>query len=150
MNDHLVEILPNLWLSGYKYALNPSFLKDKNIKLIINCTNTVKFIKDMDHIKKVRIPVDDNLQQDQIQLLTTYLDKTSILIENYYKHLQPILVHCYAGKQRSATIIAAYIMKMTKLDTKEIIALIQSKKSNAFKPSINFIQSLNDYHNTIK
>ena len=145
MNTEVVEILPNLWLSGHKYAKNKGFLRSKNIKLIINCSTNIDFVDGLDDIKKIRIPVNDSLQEKDIQLLTKYLPKTSLLIEKYFNNLDPVLVHCYAGKQRSATVITSFIMKQTNLDIKMLIALIQMKKSNAFRPCINFMQSLKDY-----
>jgi protein-tyrosine phosphatase len=141
MNNDIVEILPNLWLSSRKYALNKKFLKKKNIKLIINCTKTIDFI-DLKNISKVRVNINDSLKDEDIDKLTDLLPKIIEIIEKFYLNLNPILVHCYAGKQRSATIIAGFIMKTTSLSIKQCIAFIQSKKKNAFRPGINFLKSL--------
>ena len=149
MDELIVEILPNLWLSGYKYACKKSFLEEKGIRLIINCSTNIEFAKDIPNIKKIRIPVNDSLQENDIDLLTIYLPKTTLILAKYFKNMEPVIVHCYAGKQRSATVIAAFLMSITKLEPRTIIALIQSKKRNAFRPCINFSKSLNEYYKTI-
>ena len=40
-----------------------------------------------------------------------YLDKGSDLINSTIDRNEGVLVHCFAGKQRSATLIAAFLMK---------------------------------------
>ena len=136
-----MEIIPNIWIGNYKDALNKEFLIKNNIKYIINCTNTILFT-DIKDIIKIRIPVNDSLKEIDIDLLSKYIPKTNDILKKCFYNLDPILVHCYAGKQRSATIIASFLMKNTNLDKLKIIALIQSKKSDCFKPSINFNKCL--------
>ena len=48
-------ILPNLYLGNETSSLNTNFLKENNIKLIINCTKDLEFNKDYKCIK-IRIP----------------------------------------------------------------------------------------------
>jgi protein-tyrosine phosphatase len=147
-NSDIVEILPNLWLSSYKYAINEDFLENKKIKVILNCSKNIKFVNNK-NITKIRIPVNDSLQLIDIELLYSKLDIITNIIDKYITKFIPVLIHCYAGKQRSATVIAAYIMKITGRPYQEVIALIRSKKSNAFKPEINFIDSLKKYENDL-
>ena len=145
-NSDVVEIIPNLWLSNYKKALDKQFLIQKKINIIINCSKDIKFINSS-KFKKIRIPVDDNLKDDQIELLYNYFDTTSKIIFEGFKQQKGILVHCYAGKQRSASVIAAFLMNFLNIDWREGIALIQSKKPSSFRPGINFASALQKYAN---
>ena len=148
MNNNIVEILPNLWLSSQKYALDTKFIKSKNIKVVINCTKNIEFV-DLPNIRKVRVAVDDSLKQQDINKLYSFLPDVLEIIDKHMEKQDPILIHCFAGKQRSATVIAAYLMKHTKITCMESVVFIQSKKDNAFRPGINFKNALDLYYQDI-
>ena len=50
-----------------------------------------------------------------------------------------VLVHCRAGMQRSATVVALYLMKKYKMNFESTKNLIRGKRCVAFYPVINFI-----------
>ena len=77
---------------------------------------------------------------DEINKLYNYLDKESDLIYKHLQNNQSILVHCYAGKQRSASIIVAFLMKYARMSLNDSIMSIRTKRLTAFNPSINFIK----------
>ena len=56
-----------------------------------------------------------------------------------------MIVHCYAGKQRSASVIAAFLINFLNIDWRKSVALIQSKKPSSFRPGINFAHALQKY-----
>ena len=60
-----------------------------------------------------------------------------------------IFVHCYAGKQRSATIVCAYIMKYLNLSYKCSIELMKSKRIVVFTPLPNFDDALRLFEDKI-
>jgi len=66
------EIITGLWLGNYKCALDKSFLKAKDISVIINCTPNKPFITEMendDDIETYRIPVNDSLLERDFILM---------------------------------------------------------------------------------
>ena len=66
------------------------------------------------------------------------------------KHMdknKTILIHCRAGAQRSATVMASLFMYRYKLTKWRAIQLIRSHRLVAFLPMPNFIQSLDIYEN---
>jgi protein-tyrosine phosphatase len=54
----------------------------------------------------------------------------------------PVLVHCAAGMQRSAAIVAMYIIATSGYKVENAIQYIQSKRPIAFTPSPNFLKSI--------
>lgn len=141
------EIIPGLWLSDKNISLNKQFFKDNKIDIVINCSKDLQFI-DLD-IEKVRLKIHDNLQDDEIINMYHNLDYITKYIYDNLLLCKNILVHCYAGKQRSATVIIAYLLRYSKLDLNKCIELLKYKKENVFTPSINFIDALKLYNKDI-
>lgn len=141
------EIISNIWISDYKIALDKEFLKRYNIGVVINCTKDLPFTNL--EIKKYRLAVNDSLQeQDKIDMLNAFPEMLKV-IELAYITLTPILIYCRVGVQRSPTLIAAFILKLTKCNFEEAVRFIQSKRDIAFRPSINFSKSLLDFKKTL-
>jgi len=137
------EILPNLWLGNINIARNSIFFTKNNIKIVFNCSKDINFFSN--YTENIRIPIDDNLKKTEIKKMYDYLDKAADLINTKLSNNEGVLVHCYAGKQRSATIIAAFLMKYGKLKSLDAIQSIKSKRLIAFTPLINFKQALFKY-----
>lgn len=142
---NVCEILPNLWLGNIKIAQTLIFFTDHKIKCVINCSKDIPFYNEK--CKNVRVSVHDNLEKKEINRLYDYFDTCSDFIHRHLSDNKPILVHCYAGKQRSASIILAYLMKYAKISLYDGVSLIQSKRFQAFTPGINFLSSLEKYEN---
>ena len=144
------EILPGLWISGQESAYNIPFLKAKKISCIINCTETMPFLEGYKEITvKIRVPVRDNLQKDEIKKLYSLLNVT---INKIYTLLPKhnILIHCQAGRQRSGTVIAAYLMKFGNLSKTEAIAILRSKRPCVCFPQVNFGPALEKFESDLK
>jgi protein-tyrosine phosphatase len=138
------EIIPGLWLGDKNSSHNTDFLTEKKIKCIINCSVDLPFINDSSIIKK-RIPVNDDLSFEANKTILKYLNKCLEFIHENILNNKNILVHCYAGKQRSATIILCYLIKYAKINKNIGVELIKSKREEAFTPGINFEYSINLY-----
>lgn len=138
------EILPGLWIGDAEAAENLRFLKNKNITCIINCTDNIPFVEDSQIVHKIRLSVKDNLERTEItklyKLLNTTVNQIYSLLPNHR-----ILIHCKAGRQRSATIIVAYLMKFGNLSKKEAIEILQSKRLTCFRPGVNFEPALDRF-----
>lgn len=127
-NRDVDQIIPGLWLGNYKCALDKSFLKSKGISIIINCTPNKPFITEMENVDNMdietyRIPVNDSLLERDILLMQDYFKIIiPLLLKKYITEKRAILIHCQAGKQRSA-IVTAVLLKI--LHDKEYISLIK-------------------------
>lgn len=144
--QHANEIFPNLWLGDVEAAMDKTFLKDKGITCVINCTVTIPF-NDLNQVKhRFRIPVKDNMQIDQIYLMYTLLDEAVKIIVDHIGTEQ-ILVHCHAGRQRSVSIILAFLMKCGCMTLHDALETLKSKRIVAGYPQLNFEKALSEYQN---
>ena len=142
------KIINNIYLGNYNDSLNNQFIKD--FSLIINCSKDLPFNDNINNnTKKIRISINDDLSNKSNIELYNYLNYITNIIHNYTINKQKIFIYCYAGKQRSPSVIAAYLIKYYNFSIYEAINYIKQKKNNTFKPKINFYNSLNNFHNNI-
>jgi len=137
----MTEILPGLWIGDRNDALNTKWLKQNKITAIINCTKSTPFptaYTDLTHI--LRVPIQDNLESEEINKMQKYLYPVSLKIAEWLPD-HNILVHCYAGRQRSASIILAYLIKYGELTLELAIEYLRSKKIDVCLPKFNFYNS---------
>lgn len=141
------EILPGLWLGNRQAALDDHFLRDKSIKAVFNCTKDIPFSPILK--KQYRVPVDDNLQDDEIRNLELWSFELVYKIAHEYRLARSegggILVHCAAGMQRSAASVAMYLIASHNMKTEQAIGYIQSKRPIAFRPSANFDKAIRGF-----
>ena len=145
------EIIPGIWLGNKRAALNDKWLIEKNITVVFNATKDVPFSTKVK--KQYRIPVDDNLQPEEIRNMTLWSHE---IIYNLLKEMNTgatVLVHCAAGMQRSAAIVAMFLIVKRGYSWNQAITYIQNIRSIAFRPSANFEESIiafdNSYHQEI-
>ena len=144
------KILNNIWIGDKKSAFNKKFLKDNNIKLIINVTTVVDFIDD-NNITKYRIPIFDQNKSEYHDIMISHFDEVYELIEEYVKNNKGILIHCVSGSQRSPTLLVLYLMKKNKIKSKKAKKIIRKKRRIAlflcrnFQPVINHFDKLFDH-----
>jgi protein-tyrosine phosphatase len=124
------EILPGLWLGNMYAAKNINFLKQNNIKNIINVTKVIPNYFVNSDIKYVRIPIRDKEICDKN--LINIFNISGKYIYKKLKNKENILVHCKWGHQRSACIVAAFIIKYLKIDILDTLKFIKYKRKCTF------------------
>jgi hypothetical protein len=139
------EIIPNLWLGNRKAALDQEWLQSHNIKCVFNCTKDIAFFPTIQ--RQYRVPIDDNLQPQEIRNLELWSFELVKKLYNEYKTDQPILVHCAAGMQRSAASVAMLLIVLMNFTPQQAIDYVKSKRSIAFNPFVNFRQSIEGFYN---
>ena len=145
------EILPGIWLGNKKASENDTWMKQKNITVVFNATKDIPFSTSIQ--KQYRIPVDDNLQPEEIRNMTLWSHEIVYKLMMEHNKGQNILVHCAAGMQRSAVIVGMYLIATKGMSWNQAISYIQGIRPIAFRPSPNFKDSLisfdNSYHKDI-
>jgi hypothetical protein len=131
-----IEILPNLWI-GNNQLLK---YKDKlNIDYIINCSKDLHFLGKYNQYK---MEMKNNLEKYEIIKMYEYLNETSEFINKKLLENKSVLVLCETANQKSASIIAAYIIKYGKVNLNNTINSIQTKHNSAFYPVIDYKNAL--------
>lgn len=142
-NDPANEILPRLWLGNAKASLDPDFIQTNNINVVFNCTKDRAFSSLIPI--KYRVPVDDNLEEEEIRNMELWSSEIAYRILSEYQNGNVILVHCAAGMQRSAAAIAFFLIVYLRLHTKDAILFIKERRPIAFYPSANFLKSIESF-----
>jgi protein-tyrosine phosphatase len=149
------KILNHLYLGNYQAAKDREFFKTKKIKAVLNCSKEDipnHFCSDK-NIEYLRIPVDDSLKEVDFKKMYEYMP---LIVQFIYKHVvlqkNNILVHCYAGRQRSGIAVAAFLIAKHNFNPAEACKYIMDKRVEAFHYglSLNFEDSLNKYYKDIK
>lgn len=139
------EVVPHLWIGNYQDTAIPEFVA--KFDLIMNCTKNLPFpAPEYCTAKQVRVSVEDNLEPVELEALYRYLDKATQLIHANLMHGRRVFVHCFAGKQRSAAVIVAYMMRYFRMSIEDACRALQSKRPIAFEPLCNFRPSLEKFH----
>ena len=138
------EILPGLWLGNRRAALDQQWLSENGIHCVFNCTKDIPFVPSIQ--RKYRVPIDDNLEREEIRNLELWSYEVVYKLSLEYKTGQPILVHCAAGMQRSAACIALFLIASRNMSPDQAISFIRQKRGIAFFPGANFRDSLDGFY----
>lgn len=136
------EIIPRLWLGNAKASMDEDFLRGNNIVVVFNCTKNLSFSPIVPI--KYRVPVDDNLEEDEIRNMELWSAEIAYKMMNEYVEGKTILVHCMAGMQRSAASVAFFLIAYLKMRALDAMKMIKEKRRVAFYPRANFGRSI-DY-----
>ena len=96
------RVINNLWLCSWEEA--KSLVPNLKDPLVFNCTKDLPFITE----NTIRVPIHDNPDE------TTYLNKNIFKIcRKIYEYISsglPVVVHCLAGRSRSCSVVACYLI----------------------------------------
>jgi predicted metal-dependent RNase len=131
----MYKIGPHLYLSNYFEAKSAP-----NDWYIINCSKDLPMISTYG----TRLAVNDDLSQEAMQTMNDELPRIINIINQMTWKGGNVLVHCFAGQQRSAVVVASYLMTkgMSKVDA---IRYIRGIKPDAFRTGVNFDPVLTRY-----
>lgn len=136
-------VVDNIYLGSAFNAASYNTLKKLNIKLIINATSEISdyYPNDFTYFRY-------NLYDNNKQSIAQYLERAYNDIRNYQQTNDGnILIHCFMGASRSASIILYYLMKTHKnndgeyLNFDEAIEFLK-KKRHIINPTFRFTKDL--------
>lgn len=123
------EMLSGLWIGSVDDSYNRDFYSDNNINIVINCTKDQAFLN-LDNLKKVRIPISNNINiSSDIYLLSEKKDQIINFINESLEE-NNIFIYCYNGITISPLIVAIYMMKYGNISKDMIRDILKSKSSN--------------------
>lgn len=136
------EIIPRLWLGNVRASQDEDFIQRENIDVIFNCTKDLPFLyeerRSLTMPKQYRVPVDDNLQEEEIRNIELWSPEIAHKLLTMYNKGHTILVHCYAGMQRSAACVAILLIALKHMKAEDAMKYIRSRRPVAFQPRANF------------
>jgi protein-tyrosine phosphatase len=137
--DSCHKILDDLYL-GSAAALHSK----QRFSTIVNCTLDISFPKYCKNC--IRIPIDDDVNHSTTFL--TFIQETRVLEKIHHSRMirEPVLVHCYAGIQRSCTLVACYLIAYCFMKPVEAVRYIQSKRNIAFLDNVSFLSVIESFY----
>ena len=130
------EVISGIWVADVDILYSKRFYKDNLIEMVLNCTYDYSF-PDIDSIKKIRIPVTEQLKKDgDFHKLNNSLSKILDTIHDNTTDKNILLV-CYDGKNVSALLVALYLIKYGGIK-KQNIKQIMKSKSDEFSLDYEF------------
>ena len=129
----MIEIIPNLWLGNIKARNNVGFLTSRKIRCIINCCapdiiDRYSIASLPPHVHQVHLSIIEHGPNDPVSIesMRSKLHGTVELIDHYLNKCQGVLVHCYAGRQRSPTIIMAYLINKCNFTIEQAYSIVSA------------------------
>ena len=140
-------IIDNIFLGNAYNASNWREISKNNIKLVVNITEEIPNYYE-DDIEYYNIHIKDINEASIKEHLDDFIESVKNFETKNNKDVNKILIHCFMGSSRSASLVVAYLCKFSKMDVDEAIQYIENKR-----PIINinttFIQQLKEWNNEI-
>lgn len=140
------EIIPGLWLGNFQSSRDEVFLRAHGIETVFNCTKDLPFHPQIQN--RYRVPIDDNLQEQEIRNLELWSYEVIYKLLKEFKKGKPILVHCAAGMQRSAAVTAMFLMTTKGMNWEQAHRHIRQRRAIAFFPKANFEKAIVGFYNS--
>jgi hypothetical protein len=157
------EVYPNIFIGGADASKDKQFIKEENIEIIVNCTKDLNnyfepiFLNSIENaplevqnwiknntVKYYRLSIDDNGKKEELDNFYKLSHSLISKLEKEYQSGKRILIHCLAGAQRSCSLTAYLLMKITNKNLEEVSKLIINKRKQAFcfGKQFNFLEPL--------
>lgn len=136
------HIVDNIYLGSAFNAASYNTLKDLNISVVFNITKEIS-----NYYPEEFIYHKCNIYDNNKHSISTYLEKIYQEIRHHQQKTEGnILVHCYMGASRSASVVLYYLMKTQKNNNGEYLqfdeALEFIKKKRQINPTFRFTKDL--------
>lgn len=132
LNHPFQEVIPGLYIGSQLALSNPYPLIAKKITHLLGINNYKE--KHIGFVMKI-MSIDDHEDTE----ILSHFDECI----NFIKSAKRILVFCAAGRSRSATIVAAYLIKEKQMSLAE--ALMTINKARPVRPNDGFVKQLEDW-----
>lgn len=132
----MYEIIPNLYLSNYRDVVNS--IDSDSEYFVINCTKDLPMVKTKYGGTRLYVddsPLSEKTMTKNLPLMTRYID-------DQLKKGHKVVVHCFAGQQRSAAVVATYLITKKGYSYDDAIKYIKRKKHDAFYDGVHFEESI--------
>ncbi len=140
------KIINNIYLGNAYNAVDFIDLNNKQTKLIVNCTEEIPDYHP-NEFKYIHLRIRDYNDANLLDKLDELVDEI-----NRYSVLYPdasILIHCYMGSSRSASVLIAYLIKYHNMDLDSAIKYVKNLRK-IVNLNISFYEQLKEYERNYK
>jgi protein-tyrosine phosphatase len=131
-----------LYLSDYDASRNRDLLAQHKIRTIVNISDLHKSSHDLAYYDANGIEHIWLLCQDhEHENIDKYFVK---MVQIMRRCPKPVLLHCYAGISRSATLVIAYLMESRNLPLKYAYTLVRRQRPR-IRPNPGFLKQLKQW-----
>ena len=141
INSEMDQITEKIWLGNYDASRNKINLKRQGITKILSIMDYAPQFDIEDNVIQKIIEVIDSPTFNIIQYFGECL--------NFMEGNEKVLVHCWAGASRSATIVIAYIMWKYKTSAEDAINYVLQKRTSIL-PNSGFQKQLKIFEKLLK
>uniref|UniRef100_A0A8R1HYB3 Protein-serine/threonine phosphatase n=1 Tax=Caenorhabditis japonica TaxID=281687 RepID=A0A8R1HYB3_CAEJA len=134
------EIVPNLYLAGRTVAQNSELLSEKNVTTVINVSDREipHYPQSHPSIRHYKFyPTSDTANAK----FDAFLEEAIRLIHESRLHGNGVLVHCFLGVSRSATLVAFYLISIYGMTWKDAVDFVRQRRVSA-NPNFGFLHQL--------
>jgi len=128
-------IVEGLYLSNIKTARNQEFLKSQNITEVLIAAKKLKML--FSEVNYKRLNLGDGVKQN----IAKYFVESIKFIQDSISQKRNVLVHCQAGRSRSATIVVAYVMLKQNLTFEKALEFVKKQHQHS-QPNAGFLEQL--------
>jgi protein-tyrosine phosphatase len=130
-------IIDNLYLGNGNNAANLDTLNQFNIEVIVNVT------------KELENYFENKFIYQKYEILDEKDNDISIYFDNFLKLVEEnknknILIHCFMGSSRSASLVLLYLLKVKKFNLDESIKFLKEKR-DIVNINIDFLNQIKNY-----
>jgi hypothetical protein len=143
--SNATQIIANLWLGNAIIAKSKYFMKENNIKYIVNVScNIPNYFNDITYMN-ISVQDKDVAPKNTVSIY----NHSGEFIFNSLKENKGILIHCKQGNNKSASIVAAFLMKHLELNLPTTLKYITVMRPNSLIRVTNFTNGLIMYSNSL-
>eukprot|EP01064_Diplonema_japonicum_P016040 TRINITY_DN24074_c0_g1_i1.p1 TRINITY_DN24074_c0_g1~~TRINITY_DN24074_c0_g1_i1.p1 ORF type:complete len:408 (+),score=25.43 TRINITY_DN24074_c0_g1_i1:73-1224(+) len=133
------EVVENVFLGSLRSAQNPEIYRTKGITHVLTCGKNLD-VQIPDGVEQLCVEVGDT-EEDNIQ---KYFDSTLAFIVKVLTTGGRVLVHCFAGVSRSATVCTAFLIGTKNTSSSEALSMVKAAHPPA-NPNPGFVRQLGAY-----
>eukprot|EP01022_Parablepharisma_sp_SALTPOND_P001426 TRINITY_DN106356_c0_g1_i1.p1 TRINITY_DN106356_c0_g1~~TRINITY_DN106356_c0_g1_i1.p1 ORF type:complete len:425 (-),score=18.78 TRINITY_DN106356_c0_g1_i1:880-2154(-) len=138
------QIDSHLWLGSCFSDVSLTYLRKKGIgAIVLVCSEGI--LRWPDEMEYYRIQVEDTLKGN----LTPFFLEAIEFIRSHIEKNQGVLLRCAAGVSRSASVVAAYLMKVKQLTRDEAIEYIKRSRPMV-SPNPAFLKQLKHFESELE
>ena len=142
------HIIDNIYLGNAYNASNYTSIIDNDFGLIINVTEEIpNYYSNENNIEYYNISIKDLNKYHITEFLTIGIKKIKQFNETN-ENKKNILIHCFMGSSRSASLVIAYLAKHHKYSIDEALKFCKDKRS-LVNINTTFYNDLKQWNNTL-